>query len=215
MKIWECIWLWSTTGERAGWGFRGDIEMESHLLWWHVARWMSQMPTRPLSTWCFCLPARFERSHIQLSGPTTAWGCPCSHLHSGGKNLLTIVAQRALRCCRVKSWVNVNDRQVTRVKSIWPFLCLHRGWKGRGWAGVEMSCYCCYYQCWWLFQISWEPGTQREISVPNTVTGHFTMSVQSLGSGQWHSACCPPAPWPILAQRQMLMPCLWPVPVVG
>lgn len=39
--------------------------------------------------WGFCLPTRSERSHIQLSGPTTAWGCPCHprspHLHSRGK----------------------------------------------------------------------------------------------------------------------------------
>lgn len=132
--------------------------------------------------WCFCLPGRSERSHIQLPGPTTARACPCHscspHLHSGGKNLLTMVTQRALRCCHVKRWVKVNDNQVTRVKSIWPFfLCLHRGWKGRGWAGVEMSCYCWYYQCWWLFQMSWERWTQTEISVPNTVIGHFAMSL--------------------------------------
>lgn len=141
-----------------------------------VANWTT--PT----WWCFCLPARSERSHIQLSGPTTARSCPCHfcspYLHSGGKNLLTTVTQRALRCCSVKRWVNVNDSQVTRAKSIWPFfLCLHRGWKGRGWARVEMSCYWWYYQCWWLFQMSWELWAQTEPFVPKTVIGHFAMSL--------------------------------------
>ena len=42
------------------------------------------------TSWCFCLPTCLDRSHVQLSGPTTAWRGPCHpcspHLHSGGKN---------------------------------------------------------------------------------------------------------------------------------
>lgn len=86
--------------------------------------------------WCLCIPLRSERSQVQLSGPTTAWGCPCHphfpHLHSGGKNLLIRLTWRALRWCAVKHWVNVNDRQVTKSKEYLTSVCTKDG-RGRGW----------------------------------------------------------------------------------
>lgn len=40
-------WTVEHPGDRAGWGSRGNMEMESHLHLWHVAWWMSQTPAGP------------------------------------------------------------------------------------------------------------------------------------------------------------------------
>ena len=86
--------------------------------------------------WCFCLPARSERSHVQLSGPTTPGAvlvilvlliCTVEE-----KKLLTMVTGRALRRCSVKHWVNVNDSQVTKSKEHLTFLPLFALGDGRG-----------------------------------------------------------------------------------
>lgn len=88
--------------------------------------------------WCLCLPGSSEKSHVPLSRPTTAPGCPChscsSQLHSGGKKPAYCGDMKGFETMQcLKHWVNVYDSWVTKSKEHLTFLCLHKRWKRRRW----------------------------------------------------------------------------------
>lgn len=106
-KLGERAVLWSTAGERVGWGFRGDVAMESHLCPWHVALQMSQRPTRPLALdGAFVFPHAQKGATFSSLAPLLPGAVPVIPVllicTAEEKNLLTMVTWRALRWCGVK-----------------------------------------------------------------------------------------------------------------
>lgn len=111
--------------------------MESHLSMAHCTVNVTEANWTTCTRQHFCLPGSSEKRHVQLSGPTTAPGCPChpcpSHLHSGGKKPAYCGDMEGFEMMQCKHWVNVYDSWITKSKEHLTFLCLHKGWKGREW----------------------------------------------------------------------------------
>lgn len=136
----------------------------SHLCHWRgtEANWMT--------CWCFALPMCSRRSHVQLPGPSTAWGCPCHphspHLHSRGKKkTLTLVTQRAARWWGVKHWVNVNNSQEESWLYLWR--AFDHSSSAQVMEGEEdcfkvaRSYFCPCFWCWKLFQMRTKDSLQH------------------------------------------------------